>query len=488
MKKKFLKLFSVAVALIMLIGVFAACTENNQGIDASEQGNNNKDNSNTAMDAFELYEKIDDAMEGASSYRMDGILKMKLYMSAYDMSVDASGTMLNMVSGIGTDDFCEVNSQTTTSKMTFMGTTETMTEKSMDGYINGKMFVMNDYGDSTAVPQKMYSEMTVREYLEYADDDSSSDMDFDIDREHCSNGECTFDSEAREWTAVYSGFTKEAIDDIGFDFADMGGMLDGEYETSDIKITVVAGENFTFKKLSMKCIFKYVGTGTEDISKAPQMTMDATFSGINNTKCEQTIDFATYNKVDDLGVLEVAKDAIEDRLEAKSGKFTAEWSIVAEDGMNGEKYQYDYSQKSGSLEYTLKYSDYEGMQLNIAYANGKAKATYIVPSASSQTFDSTDEAEYESIAALIDDGKFKKSDITDIETVNAAEGKYKFIVGNVDADLIEDLGLVQNPSLMNCSQYFELTIKDGVLMSYKFVLTAMDAQGNTGTYTSSCKF
>lgn len=189
MKKMVLKVISLTLALLMILTALAACDSKDDVIDAEEdrkaQTENKENDTPDDMGAFEFFEKADEVMESMTSYRIDGTMTAKIYMPSYDMSMNASATMVMMEAGKGTDDYYALNEQTTVSTMTMGTNVSKTTATSMDGFQNGNMFVMNDSDESsTDKAQKLYSTISAEDYIAHKksmEEDSAIDVDINAD-------------------------------------------------------------------------------------------------------------------------------------------------------------------------------------------------------------------------------------------------------------------------------------------------------------------
>ncbi len=270
--------------------------------------------------------------------------------------------------------------------------------------------------------------------------------------------------------------------DLGF--SDIAAYMDEDYEFSDIVVKITTTDKYVLTKMSVEFEFEYVGKGVYNKELAPKMSVEMKCSGVNSTQRGKDVNFSGYTKVSDLRVLFDANAALDTRVEAKSGKFTLNTQMIDQyDFAEEEKYVYNYSHDTqGKLSYALNYTSTDG-SYNISYKNGMATITY--SGYPSETQASTDSVEYEGIQAFVNYCDFNIGNVTNIQTVDASKGKYRFVMGNVDEDLARSL--VENANLSSCSQYFDFTVKDGVLVSYEFKLTAKSSYA-TGTYTVKCTF
>ena len=490
MKKIFLKMLSLTVALLMIAIVFVSCQEDDiisaddSSVDNSgEQTSPNEEK--ITLNAFEFYEKINDAMGAVQSYKLDSTINMSISIPDYDIKVKADGTMCSIESGIGTDDYYSLNEQTFVTTMTMGTDVSKTTSTSMEGFQNGRMFVMNDSDESSSYKaQKLYSDISVADYVAYDKSHDDGDMDFDIDTDTCKNATCSYDDKSKEWVGIYKGFTDDAKEEFDFGFSDLSYMMGDDYVFSDIEIRMVTDDSFIVKSIKFNYIFDYVGDAAENKANAPHVSMSMTCSGVNSTPKGKIVDLSGYTKVDDLRILDAVDEALEDRAEEKSGWFTFSSELTNSEGTAEESYTYRYSHKTdGSLVYTLVYKSDDG-NFNISYSQGKATITY--PNYGTQVIDSTDDVELQGIRAYIDYCDFSTSDVTNIEVVDEENGVYRFVIGNVDMDIAESV--VEDPNGSRCSQYFTFTLKDGALMKYECTVNAVSNSGATGSLSTICEF
>ena len=490
MKNNLLRFVCFALVFLMLIPMLAACN-NPQEFDATEDAEKRteKTENTNAIDPFELFEKIGDAMNNVSSYQLGMTMTAKFYMSVVDAYVDMSATATETTSKSDNGDFYYLDETTTVMSFKINGSTQKTTSKNMMGFQDGKMFIMTDSGDSSKKVQKLYSEISASDYEKHRKsfDEKTEENDFDLSKDTCTDAECVFDNASKQWVATFRGFTEDGIDKMDLGFSDIAAYMDEDYEFSDIVVKIAATENYELTKMTVDYEFKYLGEGLYNKDLAPKINIDITCSGINATERGKTVNFNGYTKVSDLRVLFDANSALDSRVEAKSGKFSLNSKILDEYGyVEAETYAYNYYHDTqGKLSYSLSYTS-DGGSCTVSYKNGTATVTY--PGYSAETQKSTDSTEYESIQEFINYCDFNIGNVTNIQIIDATKCKYRFIIGNVDMDLIEELGLVENPKKSSCSQYFDFTVKDGVLVSYEFKLTAQSYQNYTGSYTVTCTF
>lgn len=481
MKKMVLKVISLTLALLMILTALAACDSKDDVIDAEEdrkaQTENKENDTPDDMGAFEFFEKADEVMDNMTSYRIDGTMTAKIYMPSYGMSLNASVNMLMIESGKGTDDYYALNEQSGVTTMTRGSDVSKTTLTSMDGFQNGKMFVMNDSDESyTDKAQKLYSTISAEDYIAHKKSmEEDGAIDTDISADTCKSANVSFDKDNKEWTAVYRSFTDVAKKEFDLGFSDM---LEN-YDVSDVEVRIISDSSFVIKSIRMVYAFKYTGDGVEDKTQAPQMSVDMNCSGVNDTPKGKTVDFTGYTKVSDLRILDIADKALDKRIDAKSGAFKLECT------WNGEYECYDYKYShgtNGKLSYTAEYI-IEGITYNVRYSDNKFR---IDTSGNGRAEDSTDEEEYADIQDYIDWGEFDKSAVTDIQVVNAADGVYRFTIGNTD---FAENYLVDNPDPTRSTQYFIFTIKNGALTEYRCEVNATSSiDGATGSCSIKCVY
>ena len=490
MKNRFLRFICLTLVFLMLVPALVACSEP-QVLDASEDEDTRTSTNDTSdtMDAFALFEKIDEAMNDVSSYQLGMTMTAKFYMSVADAYVDVSMTGTEITSKSDNGDLYYLDETTTVMSFKINGSTQKNTAKNMMGFQDGKMFIMTDSGDSSQKVQKLYSEISASDYEKHRKslDEKTEENDFDLSKDTCTNTECVFDDASKQWVATFRGFTEDGINKMDLGFSDIAAYMDEDYEFSDVVVKIAATEDYVLTKMTVEYEFKYLGEGLYNKELAPKISIDITCSGVNATERGKTVNFNGYTKVSDLRVLFDANSALDSRVEAKSGKFSLKSKILDGYGYGEtETYTYNYYHDTqGKLSYTLNYTSDIGSS-SVSYKNGTATVTY--PGYPAETVESTDSVEYEGIQAFINYCDFSIGNVTNIQTIDAAKGKYRFIIGNVDMDLIEELELVENPKESSCSQYFDFTVKDGVLVSYEFKLTAVSYQNDTSSYTVTCTF
>ncbi len=351
------KLFVVMCLVVCLVvsGVFTGCETANQGGENTPTATATPEPTPIPTPTpyvpktiEELWNKIDETMGAAESYRLKGSVSMKYFYEGLEFVAKSEGEDVYSSKGENKYSFSKGKTNVACKEADY-----TQDSEHIQAYYDGKMYLSNT---SNGVGQKFFSKMSYDEYV-VAVDSSSVEASVYLD---CTNKEFS-QNDNGTWQIKLSGYTSKSIaiflEELNISEKELGSKV------LDIELNILVDGDFYEKKSEMRAVF-------ENSEKA-QLEVFGEYFDINATE-PNTADIKTseYVEVADVRVLKNFTDAIENLEEAKKAKFTYEITQklelrsgtssysekdVTTFGVENGKYYYDIDITSSNGNGAIKY-------------------------------------------------------------------------------------------------------------------------------------
>lgn len=368
-------------------------------------------------DAASLYKKIDKKMTSMKSYQVEQKAKMVYYVYGVRVEGEVEGKAINAMDQKKDPFYYQYTSSTV--KMEDFE----QTESSFLGYLDGRMYLMNDNGN---LNQKLFGNVEKKDFEDYNEETGLSDLEMD----DCKDADFSKTKDGN-WTLEFSGYTKKSIDYI---VEELG--FDGYQEIIDIedlKISFEADSKYRVKSLKIEFLFDVDEGDTE----VPEMIIVQDYSKYDEID-RNSVEFDTegYKEVEDILILREFKNKLDELVGLESGKFTVDiGQTVKIDGKTAsehkEKDTIYYGKENGSFYYNLE-GDLNGSKVTSTYKNG-VQATSV--DEESQSIPSTEAQAKEVVFNLIDCARYDPDLVSNIEKVS--DGEYRFIIDYANTALYE---------------------------------------------------
>lgn len=420
--------------------------------------------------AKELWDKIDETMEGLNAYESTGTGKLSFQMT--NMKFTMNMEMKQIVSGLNDGDyyyysFSDMKLDQLKDTPLVSNPDRVMQEKSIEAFHNGKMFVSLESDERT---QNLVSSLTKEEYKAYRKNrDTESD---DVDYNDCTNASFTHNEDGT-WTLQYSGYTKKTIDKMVDDF----GMMETEFDfdVEDMEVYVLCDKKFQVKEMNVKFIFDEDSKESTD----PFFEIKTQYANYNAvTLITDTLDPSKYTEISDCRLLAEFEDMIEALEEKKDGSFTLELEQKLSIPSLGQTQIYketdtvSYGEKNGSYFYDIT-ANANSESVEISYANGKQ---IILIAGEEQTASQTKAEAKAYINDLINTAKYSPDYVSMI--TKKADGVYEILCDEPDSSAYEAIFDNYAGDLLEISQTLTVTVKDGAITKIE---NRTLAKGNAST-------
>ena len=411
--------------------------------------------------AEELWARIGEVMQEYDSYEVAMEMDIVMVMEGYAVESTATG-MLIEDKGEDYYYYSETNVTVTCDALDLNQET-----RAISAYMDGKAF---EFRGENGYERKLYSKMTAEEYAAYlvADREASS---FDTDITDCTQAEFA-QNEDKTWTLTYSGYTKKAIKGI------TGALSTQEMDVFgadivDVKVTFHADKSFCVTEIIMEFEFDTA----EGAKQAPALNvrMKLTAVGDEVERVTDTIDPAKYKEVDDLAIRKEIDKMIEQRNEAKEGKFENKLSqtvkVMGEVQTYSETSMVEYGTEDGKLVYEIN-GNYGGEESTIIYRNGTQTVyaygeSYDVPQ--------TEQEAREFIQSLINEPGFGYDSAQVTNITKKDEGLWELELTLSDTTEFEALYEALGGAYKSATQTVTVAVQDGKLIRMKNVI---DSKGS----------
>ena len=448
MKKLLIRLLAVTLLLTAVALPLTSCTQTSRllGMEGDER-------------AEYFYSLINSKASFAASGYMEQTMSMKLDIGdvTYEQVTEGGITFV-----AEKDDFSYLEQVTTT---VWTGG-EKITSTEDRGYAKGMMFAYyKEGGDVT----RLKSPITPEEYNEFQAELNAGEPEVKIGKDYSERMSCER-GEDKTWTAVYEGFTEEGLKPFL-------AMLDGieytvmaDHALTDVRLTYTADADLNMTSRVIEYVFE---ENKDADTRVPEITIESTYSGWNNTILEE-YDLSRFTEVEDLRHMDRFLKALRDRTTAEFGSFTVTTDASAlYDGEN-EKTRTEQKvtyKNVNDFEFSLSFGE-EGYDYKMDYKKGNCKTVIRDEKGKvvhSETTPMTDAEAQGTVVQLMNSESISGVDLADIKVVDAEEGIYRFELSDaVKTSLNEQYELVYGTKARDFNGSLEVTVKDGKLMSYTY--------------------
>lgn len=416
--------------------------------------------------AFALYDLLMENLSAADAYTVEtemeyeftlrGGQTYRTAMTARDICVDQNGP-----------DLFEISAQTVSTACG--GDREESTY--VIGYADSHIFRSQTYDGLTTAQKTSLSPEEYREF--YAN--RAAGILIQLDYWECASVSCR-QLNGGGWEARFSGFGQSSLDDLqaryGVDFSTESDLI---YLTA-AEVTVNATEDFRFDTVFIALDYSRYDEGASSYTALPTVRYTLQF-GDWNTAVPESVDLSEYTDIGDLRVLDTFVAALDARKTADRGGyiFTLDQTVTKDGESQSRHFSqdiiFDTVERAFSLIMDGEYRDYDGStgRMLFDYSNGVANEDGTKSSM-------TDAEARATLASRVDIPEFYTDDVTRIEVLDEAAGKYRLHLGcrmrQVYAETYEDA----DGKLTVFESYVDVTVRDYVLYAYTHVL-------HTGGYT-----
>ena len=431
--------------------------------------------------AFALYEEAEKqtALDEKDSYTLDADISIKIDLGN-EMSIKGEGKALAIFHSEGRKNI----SYTESVEMditTYVGNVgQTVTQKTLEGYMDGKMFIANKPDRGIA---SIWSELSDEDYLAHKKqmEEYSVSQIPDITKEICDNATAKQNDDGT-WTATFRGFNEQSVNKMNIFLFGLESFFAGKYVFCDLEITLNTNKDFVLTSMEIKPVFREDESKPEnDTTKKPEISLKQAVKNINSTEKPAGIEFQDKNKVQDLRLAYDFERKLAEFKNADEGSFTVEISQETRYSNTTQAYRENdtvsFSRKDGDFKYEIL-SATEDNDITIKYEKGKK---YILIETKQgievreKTEDSTDAAEVAFINSLLEYTPCSHIYVTDIADIDEDNDIIKLVIDDPD---ISKLGL--NSVRSAFSEIRPYYNENGELEKYTYLLSVKYYAGNAG--------
>ena len=405
--KKVMSLLSILLSVLILL-TLASCKKGEESEEAEEKF--------VPKTAIELWEKIDETMSKTDRWEEKETANISLNMQGYRIEMSMEGFAVHYDTEDEIYSYRYAKSETKCPELSLEEKTE-----SVEAYYDGKAYISNISEERT---QKLCSEMTAEKFFE------TSDTLDDIDMTDCTKAEFSTEEDG-SYKLNFSGYTKKTISTFLKEL-EMSEIEEGN-EIVDMETSLTADENFHVGKMEFSLVFE-----SEDALNAPVFSMAIEYSKFGEAVPNaDDIKTEEYTEVDDVNVLDDARDALWDIENATSGRFTVQidqaYSVDGQKNTYTEKDTVSYGVQNGAFYLDLT-SKQDGLTAKITYKNGVMTVTQ---GDENQSGPVGEEAAKSYVTELLNMARFYSKLVTDIE--KTGDGVYKFSLGDGNIPAYESI-------------------------------------------------
>ncbi len=312
------------------------------------------------LDAETLWNKINETMTGLDSFKVNASIELVFMMQGLCMQGD-----------MDTDVICaKIDRQpyvyeAATARISCDEIDYREKVKEIRAYYDGKMYLADETPDYT---RRLCSEMTYEAFAAYG---GANEINLsNIDLMDCTDKK--FTEKENEWLLQFSGYTKKSmnalIKNAGIED------LDWDRALEDMKIMVVADDQFRVKSMDIEMIF------TEEEQDRSLFKVSSQYSDYNQTRDNREVLMQeTYTEVEDLFLLEKVAEFLEDFTENESGACHVTSQIVEKFGNSIREYteegQITFAREKNNLSYEMKGTINDQQEFHIVYKDGVQTVT-----------------------------------------------------------------------------------------------------------------
>ena len=402
--------------------------------------------------ASELWNKIDETMNGVESMEVIGSVQASFYSGGYLHTIQRDSYAL----ATKETHYAQSNSTLACEELSLEQTTQIV-----EAYYNGKMYTAIHDG---VYNQKLCSNLSHEQYDQIQMETPTDEIDI-LD---CTNAEFTREADD-SWKLQFSGYTKKAIDKM-IETSGIGEDVLGA-PVVDMDVSLSADANFRVQQMVISFSF---ATKTGDTQ--PQLTITAVYSGYQAAVFDETkLKPEEYTQVEDVRILNAVKEAIAQRQNATAGKFTLSinnsYETKGQTSSSVETDSVTYGRKNGAYYYSIT-SLVDGKAFEILYQNEEQSVT---TDGQSHTAAQSEEEAKLFIDGLINTAKFTSNSVTDIRKLE--EGTYVLTSSSLDASGYIPAMSANGVEVTSVSQECIVVFADGKLMKLESKVTLNGIQG-----------
>ena len=479
----------LALMLCLTVSTFLVACQN-------EEPENPKDTEETETQAdlskldeptrtLEVYKLVEANMDALKSYVTEMEINMTGIMEGQNVTV--KGTNETVLYDIGGENYAYYSE--TDTKVTLTDLKVTVTNSSVEGFQDGKMFA---YEESNGTFNKLWSPIAVSEYVKFQD--SRENDDFNVEDLALTSAETaavrsSVQKEDGGWELTYSSFSEKAMEQLAKIAYSFTGEDASDFTIDDVILTLTASSDFYCQGLKLDFVFQKAESGEAVI---PTLSLEATYRDLG-TAAAKKVDLSDYTEVGDLRIYYTVKQEL-DRMLEEGGYFkmslTNRVTYASQTDSYSEKNTGEWRFENDKLVYDISHrtGDQTGDPYLISYRDGKQTVQL---GDQKNEVDSTDAREKAFLMGLFDIGALSLINIKNIDLRNADNGNYEITLispdfSNMDATIAQIQGTVEK-----VTGRITVTIENGKLVAYRYVAT-LEASSYNGTLkvniNASCEF
>lgn len=471
--KKALKLVCVLLLSAFLLGGLASCAQVRlRQMDETDR-------------AFELYDRVfmGEMPRGVRSYTVSVTMSMQMTVQGFDANITANGDM-----HYTNDEVCE---KLTLKSVVAGETTETET---LAGYTDGTMF-RSQRVDGKYL-QRLKSPITKKEYQDFRAE-SAMGLEFEpSEYAYCAMVTCVENDDG--WKATYTDFYESGMEPYRKMFAGYDELLAESFRLVDMEVTLLVDGKLCPKQVKMIPIYEKKDANSK--GTLPTIAFEFKFVDYNQTSQTNLPDLGDYAEVADLRVLDRVEDAIEERLDAESGKFktviSAESRVDANKSKSTESYDVSYSTTDGKLSYTMEFETYTGSsslnksRYRLTYADSQLK-TLDLSNFREQKSGTNDDAQRKTLKQLMNYIPLDTGSVAGIVEDENESGLYTFTAEIKNLDAYQSLADSIDADNLAGTVTYTVKLVDGKITRFEVlqIITASTEDHSCSVeITASCVF
>lgn len=451
------KALAVLLAAVLLLPLLAACGEKSDTDRLLELWERDR--------AFALYELLMEHARAADAFSVT--TEMDYEATLHGMDYRTSLTARDLCADQNGSALFELSEQTVRTVYGYSGLREQETEESVyvRGYADGYTFRSQTYGGMTTARKTALTPDAYRDCYGCRADGIMIPLNY----WSCANVTCRQLSDG-SWEARFGGFDQNALDGLramyGVDFSALS-----EYVyLSAAEVTVLATPELEFQTIYIALDYAEPDGSGSGASALPTVRYALRF-GEWNTAQRESVALSDYTDVGDLRVLDTALSALHARKTADRGDYTLHHDqTVTTDGeartrTYGLGISFDTAEGAFTLAVDGSYRDYDGSTdaSSFVYRNGTASENGME---SAMT-----EAEARAVlASHVAIPEFYEDDVIRIEELDPNGGRYRLRLGARMEQRYRETYGDAGWELTVFESYLEITLRDGVLDAYTYVL------------------
>ena len=363
-------------------------------------------------DADTLYERINEKMESANSYKASISMDLETEINGGKMTGKFTGDLI--VSGEVSGDYYFYESTHTKINMPDFDVIET---DSLTAYSNGKIYISNEDDDFT---QRLCSPATGEEFEDYRSDEEDygiNDFDEATNKEFYKNEDST-------WTLKYSDYDSADIREFS-EKIHIKDIVDNDVK--DMNVIITADKSYYVTEVLIEFVFEK-GENDENL---PKLSMAIKYSDFDAAECI-AIDDTQFTAVDDVRILKTIDKTLEELEDDKDGSIRLDtlYEVKVKGTVTTSNKEIDvikYGETDGKFFYDID-ATINNTWADLSYSDGKL--TVRSASGTSNRSQSDNEAR-ETISTLINGVNYSSMKVTDVKRQD--DGAYELTL-DIDKD------------------------------------------------------